>query len=207
MLESVSLLVVGACTIAGGIRQNATFPANRTCRVSQSFPECGMHDELISRMDITLPWLVVLGTITVLGMPTFLVSSKRKERGLRLLSSNLAQYMALLMGCMAVEHPSLAFALTLHACMQFLVHLEVDYSLVGGRLWWACRYLAAGGLLAWEVCAGPPLSVVSWPGVSSSVTCAYLGHLLGCIGPGLILDALRMLISLADYVNFRPDPY
>ena len=207
MLESVSLLVVGACTIAGGVRQNATFPSNRTCRVSMRFPECAMQDELISRADITLPWLVVLGTLTVLGMPTFLVPSKHKERGLRLLSSNLVQYMTLLLGCMLVENPSLAFALTMHACMQFLVHLRVDCSLVGGHLWWGCRYLAAAGLLAWEVCAGPPLSVVSWPGTTSSVTCSYLGHLLGCIGPGMILDALGMVISLADYVSFRHDPY
>jgi hypothetical protein len=207
MLESVSLFVVGACTIAGGIRQNLTFPSNRTCKVASRFPECAMQDELISRMDVTLPWIVVLATLTVLGMPTFLVSSKHKERGLRVLSSNLVQYLALLVGSMLVEHPSLAFALTIHSCMQFLVHLNVDCSLVGGSLWWGLRYLAAAGLLAWEVCAGPPLSVVPWPGTPSSVTCSYLGHLLGCIGPGMILDALRMLVSLADYVSFRPEPY
>jgi hypothetical protein len=140
-----------------------------------------------------------------LGMPTLLLSSKSKEKGMRTLAGNLFKYLCLLVCSAMSDHPGLSFAITIHACAILLVYMDVSEALVGGAAWWFLRYPAALALLFWEVAAGPPMSIVHWPGTDNNVTCAYLGHLIGCILPGAALDFMRLVISFARYVHVHED--
>lgn len=212
MVQSLSILVVVACTLAGGLRQNGTGhgaanATNGTCFTASNaiFPECHVLDESVTPTHILVPWGLVLGVMLFLGMPTLLLSSKSKEKGMRTLAGNLFKYLCLLLCTSMTDHLGLSFAVTIHACSLLLVHMDVSDSLVGGPGWWSLRYLAAAGLLGWEVTMGPPMSIVHWPDTANTVTCAYLGHLIGSIIPGVALDSLRLVITFARYVHVHED--
>lgn len=215
MVLSESILVVAACTLAGGFERQLVFhpnvsTGNRTgsCGVGTRFPECLVLDEHeIVPLHLVVPWVVTLGALVILGMPTVLLRSKSKEKGLRTLAGNLFQCLGLMIcSSLTTDHPSIAFALTLHSCTRLLLQMEITDSLVGGANWWRMRYLAVAMLLSLEVSVGPALSIVRWPNSPpNSLTCAYLAHLAGCILPDLVLDTIRTLIATARYVHIRED--
>jgi hypothetical protein len=173
--------------------------------VGTRFPECNVLDEMVRPEHIFVPWASVLCVIVFLGMPTLLLRSKNKEKGMRTLAGNLFKYLCLLLCSSMTDHLGLSFAITIHACTMLLVHMDVSDYLVGGSGWWSLRYFAAMGLLIWEISAGPPLSIVHWPGTEKTVTCSYLGHLIGCIIPGVALDALKLIITFARYVHVHDE--
>lgn len=164
MLLPERLLVVLACTLSGGMERLPANPGNSTCAKGTHWNECGALDDLFHEQDLAVPWSVALGTIVFLGMPTLLLRSKHKEQGLSLVAWNLVQCMALMLcASFATDHPSMQFALGMHSAALLLSHLETSRALVGPAWWWGLRHLALLGLLAWEVCLGPPISVVRWP--------------------------------------------
>jgi hypothetical protein len=211
MVLSESILVVVACTLAGGFdRQKIMSDVNITgsCGMGTRFPECLVLDEHeIVPLHLVVPWVVTLGALVILGMPTLLLRSKSKEKGLRTLAGNFFQCLGLLVcSSLTTDHPSIAFALTLHSCTRLLLQMEITDSLVGGANWWRMRYIAVVALLSLEVSVGPALSIVRWPNSPpNSLTCAYLAHLAGCILPDLVLDTIRTLIATARYVHIRED--
>lgn len=208
---SESLLVVIATTLSGGLKPQAstTVPSNESCpttTASASWGECVVLNSAITPQHLLVPWVICLGTIVVLSMPTVLLRSKTKEKGLRTFACNLLMWLGLL-SCLALftDHPSICFTLSLHSCVRLLAQMEVSNGMIGSPLWWSLRYLVILGLLGLEVAVGPAISVVRWPSTPSgtALPCAYLAHLAGCIFPDLVLVYLRWLIAAARYVHIH----
>ncbi len=202
MVMSESLLVVGACTLAGGVGPR-TAPSSDVCRSGTTILDCTALDRQVVPENISLVWGLTLGTIVVLGLPTILTRSQHKEHGMRCLAGVLFQGLWLLVACVVTDHPAINYALSLHACVRLLSRLEVQHSLVGGQRWWCLRFLTVLGILAYAAVQGPPVSIVGWPDQGDTRTCAYIAHLAGCIMPGLVLDVLGWLISAARYVDMQ----
>jgi len=203
MVMSESLLVVGACTLAGGVGPRPA-PPSEVCRSGTTIMDCTGLDRQVQPDNISLVWGVTLATIVVLGVPTILARSQHKEQGMRCLAGFLFQALWLLAACVMTDHPALNYALSLHACVRLLARLEVQRCLVGGGRWWGLRFATVLGILAYAALHGPPVSVVGWPEQGADTrTCAYIAHLAGCILPGLVLDVLGCLISAARYVDLQ----
>lgn len=198
MLLPESLLVVLACTLSGGVERPPLHDAgNATCGKGTGWSECGVLDEGILPLHLGIPWAVTLGTILVLGMPTLLLRSRHKERGLGLIAWNLFQCLGLMLcSKLATDHPSIGFTLNLHSCALLLGHMEMSSALVGPPWWWGLRYLSMLGLLCWEVALGPAISVVRWPATpeGTALPCAYLAHLAGAVVPDCVLFVLQALL-------------
>ena len=192
MILPESMLVVLACTLSGGFdRQTRPGGTNETCGVGTRWVECGVLDEGINPQHVALPWAVTLCAIVVLSMPTVLLRSSHKEKALSKVASNLLQCLGLMLcSSFVTDHPSICFALSLHSCVLLLGHMDVSAPQVGAVWWWGLRHLVALGLLAWEVVAGPPLSVVRWPGCvapASSITVAPMSR--SCTRPSCTVPA------------------
>ncbi len=163
-------------------------------------------DSGITAQHLLTPWIVCLATIVVLSMPTVLLRSKTKEKGLRTFAYNLLMYLGLLScSVLFADHRSICFTLGLHSCVRLLAQLEVSHGMLGSSLWWGLRYPVILGILGLEVVAGPAISVVRWPSTptGTALPCAYLAHLAGCIFPDLVLVYLRWLIAAAHYVHIH----
>jgi hypothetical protein len=201
MIQLGSSFVVLACTLAGGIeREVVAVPSNASCGIGTRWAECGALDEGIQTHHLAIPWLLTLGAIIVLSMPTLLLRSKLKEKGLSLIAWNLMQFLGLMIASTVfTDHPSICFALSLHSCVLLLEHLNVSKALLGGNWWWGLRHVVSSVLLVWEVCVGPAISVVTWPGMTQKqvLPCAYLAHLAGAIIPGCVLTVLRWILFCA----------
>lgn len=195
-------LVVLASTLAGGVTRVVHYTqdggaGNRTCGTGSTWAECSVLDEGISPLHVLIPWLFTLGVLVVLSMPTVLLRSKHKERGLGLIAWMFMQLLALMLSSTVfTDHPALTFTLSLHACVRLLTRLRVSEWLVGGAMWWSLRYLGVALLLCWEVFAGAPVSIVRWAAEPpEGLPCAYLAHLGGCIVPDLTLLLLHTLMQ------------
>jgi hypothetical protein len=170
--------------------------------------ECPALDTTIHPLHLLVPWLVTLGIVVVLSMPTVLLRSKDKEKGLRIMAGNLFQLLGLLLGSILVwEHPSVCYAFTIHSCVRFLGLMEVSSGLVGGSFWWGMRYAGILLILAFQLQVGPAISVVQWQAhtPSSTLACAYLCHLLGCVAPALALSFMRFVVTSARYIHIHED--
>lgn len=230
MVLPESLLVVIVSTLSGGLEREGLLVVNGTNRSSNSnqslhanyqhligngscgigtrWPECHVLDEHIKPFHLAVPWCITLGAIVILSMPTVLLRSRQKEKGLRLVAGNILQFMGLLTcASFITDHPSICFALTLHSCVRLLVQLELSDALVGGAGWWTLRYAVVWILLCLQLCLGPSISVVRWPSTpaGSALSCAYLAHLVGCILPDITLVSLRWLIAVLNCVKMRDD--
>lgn len=224
MVLPESLLVVLVSTLSGGLEREATvngsggsqsFHAsyqhligNGSCGIGTRWPECHVLDEFVKPIHLVVPWCLTLGCIVILSMPTVLLRSRQKEKGLRLVAGNLLQFLGLLTCTSFVtDHPSICFTLTLHSCVRLLVQLQISDVLVGGRSWWTLRYAAVWVLLCLQLCLGPSISVIRWPATpaGSALPCAYLAHLVGCILPDMALMSLRWLITVFGYVGLCDD--
>lgn len=209
MLFPEGVLVVFACTLAGGIERGAPAHAEEgsSCKKGTAWAECGVLDEGIMPLQIAVPWLVVLGTLLFLSMPTLLLRSRQKEKALGVVAWNFMQCLGL-MTCSAfvTDHPSICFALTMHSCVLLLGHLEISRHFVGPAWWWGLRYLAMLGLLVWEVALGPVISVVRWPSTPAgpALACGYLAHLGGALIPDCVLCMMRALLWMGRCV-LAPD--
>jgi hypothetical protein len=169
--------------------------------------ECAVLDEIIHPLHLFIPWVFTLCTLVVLSMPTVLLRSRNKEKGLRLFAGHLFQFLGLLVCCTCLsEHPSICYTFTVHACVRFLGRMEVSSSLVGGCAWWAMRYAAIVVVILSQLLLGPPISVVHWPSIrSAGLPCAYLSHLVGCLAPDMALSCMRCLIASARYIHIRDE--
>lgn len=221
MVLPESLLVVVVSTLSGGLERgpfingSKSFDTsydhllgNASCGVGSRWPECHVLDEFIRPSHLHFPWVFTLASIVILSMPTVLVRSRQKERGLRIVAGNLLQFLGLLTcASLVTNHPSICFTLSLHSCVRLLVQLQMSDALVGGGGWWTLRYAAVWTLLCLQLCFGPSISVIRWPTtpVGSSLPCAYLAHLVGCIVPDMALSSLRCLISILSYVRVRDE--
>ena len=214
MVFPESALVVLASTLAGGIPR-VHFPSTdhasepRTCGKGTRWAECHVLDEHIHSAHLMLPWTVTLCTVIVLSMPTVLLRSRAKEKGLRMFAGNLFYCLGLLLCSFFMsDHPTICFALSMHSCLRLLIRMETSSSaMLGGTLWWSLRYVSALGILLLQVFVAPSLSVIRWPSTpkGSSIECAYLAHLAGCIVPDLAIECMRLLISMARYVQIRDE--
>ena len=184
-----SLLVVSAATLAGGFNRTLSSPA---CTEGTRWRECLVLDETIHPIHILLPWALVLATIVLLGMPSVLLQYKGKEQDMRVFAGNLFKFFGLLScSTLVAEHSSVCYTLTLHACVRLLASME-------GWLQRAAMLL----LLGLQVCKGPAISVVHWPGAEQgALSCAYLAHLVGCVVPDLVLCVMRALVTSARYIH------
>lgn len=190
--------MVFACTLAGGLGPGKP---NGTCRAGRTFPECTGPDADVAPLDLLWPWSVTLAALVILGAPTLLVPSSKRAQGIGTVTFACLQCLLLMLACAAVGHPSVAFGLSLHACVQFLVRFRAGPVLVGGSSWWSLRYAAVLAVLGGAVVRGPPVSVVHWPDTADTTACARLTHLIGCLVPGLLLDALGVLASVARHMH------
>jgi hypothetical protein len=200
------VLVMLATTLAGGIeRSPRPLPANATCGRGTFWADCAFLDEEIAPTDVLLPWAVTLGTLLFLSMPSVLLRSRHKIEALSILAWTYVQYLCLLvLSTMSTDHPCISFTLSLHSCVRLLARMEVTNRLVGGSWWWALRFLAMAGLLAWAVLAGAPISVVRWA-EQDDPACAYRMHLTGCIAPDLVLYLLYLLGEAGSCFRVRDD--
>lgn len=215
MLYPEHVLMVVASTLSGGMDKVLRFHAhkdqntNATCGKGSTWVECEALDAFVSPQDVLLPWIITLGWLVVLGMPTVVLRSRHKDQGLALLAWAFLQYLSLVVCCLfATDHPVITYAMTMHACIRLLTRLSVSEKLVGGSWWWGLRFLGVGQLLLWEVIAGFPVSIVRWgrsPSWDQGLSCAYLAHLAGCLIPDLVLFALQLMESMARSFGIRGD--
>jgi hypothetical protein len=210
MIFPESLLVVLACTLSGGIeRHPSAHPlGNESCGQGSRWEECSVLDNSIRPAHLAVPWCATLGCIVFLSMPTVLLRSRCKERGLSVIAWNLFQCLTLMLcSCFVTDHPSIQFVLTLHSCVLLLGHMDVSGPLVGASWWWALRHAVTLGILVWVIALGPPVSVVRWPGTPAgpALPCAYLAHLAGSIIPDCVLLVLQGVLLLARSVCLRDD--
>jgi hypothetical protein len=212
MIFPESLLVVLACTLSGGLERHASTQQQagreESCGQGTRWEECGVLDGSIQTAHLAFPWLVTLGCIVFLSMPTVLLRSRSKERGLSTVAWNLFQCLALMLcSCFVTDHPSIQFTVTLHSCILLLGHMNVSDSLVGGGWWWALRHVVALGILVWEIALGPAVSVVRWPSTPAgpALPCAYLAHLAGSVIPDCVLLVLQGVLQLARSTCLRDD--
>jgi hypothetical protein len=198
-------LVVLASTLAGGIERNhSTLIDNQTCGAGTEWHECKDLDKTILPSDIALPWVFTVGTLLCLSMPTLLLRSRNKEKGLSFVAWTFVQTAGLLVSSLFLsDHPSIKFTLTMHSCARLLARLEVSSSLVGGAWWWGLRFMALAQLFAWQNYFGPAVSVIQWDRALQVQTmpCTYLAHLGGCLFPDLILFALHVVAAAGNCVR------
>jgi hypothetical protein len=204
------LFVVLACTLAGGVERKPSLqlPRNSTCLSDGHWSECHVLDEGVSPDHVWTVWAVGLGSLVILGMPTLLLRSTDKERGLSMVASGLFQCLGLMVCSLVVaDHPVVRFTLSLHSVVRLLEHVDMGPPMVGGWFWWELRHLVVLCLLLWEVSVGPAVSIVRWPNTPDgpALQCAYLAHLVGAIGPDCVLIALRWVQRLGRCVNLRDD--
>ncbi|NBV33925.1 MAG: hypothetical protein EBR81_09115 [Proteobacteria bacterium] len=142
-------------------------------------------------------WTLTLLSLVFLGLPTLIVPSRDREKGLRLQMPPLFILLCCLLFCLHQLSLGLTYIVSLHACMFALLYPQYDPSFVGGRSWWSLRYLAANGLILFAIYEGPPVPLVRWPGVDDqAVGCAALAHLVGCILP----EAFRCFLGSNEFV-------
>jgi hypothetical protein len=222
-----NVLVILACTLAGSIQRDAWIPArfinvsssnqtsrtppkgSRTCAggVGQ-WRDCVELDATIHAVHLCTPWCCALSTVVALGLPTVLLRSKTKEKGLCLFTGILIQYLGLHGSALLMSgHPTMCFVFSLHACVRFLLSIEATHVLVGGGGWWSLRYVSVLAMLLTQLVFGPAVAVVQWPGatVETGVSCAYLCHLVGCIAPDMVLSGIRCLAAFGRFVHIRDD--
>lgn len=239
-----SALVILVCTLSGGFDRadvmasifpsanifpplpsscNKNFTGNNgkssgapTCQGSSvRWRECPPLDSTVHPLHLLSPWLLSFCTLVFLSMPTVLLRSRAKEKGLGLFAGHLFQFLGLLVCCAFLsDHAGVCYTFSIHASIRFLARIEFSSALVGGRCWWGMRYVAVLLILLCQFLFGPPVSVVHWqpatPQFSSELTpptlcCAYLCHLVGCIAPDLCLSFVQGLISSAQYIHIRGD--
>lgn len=216
-------MVVLVSTLSGGLERETILNAsdqhafrvpyehligNGSCGIGTRWPECHVLDEFIKPHHLVVPWCLTLACIVILSMPTLLLRSRHKEKGLRIVAGNLLQFLGLLTCTSFItDHPSICFTLTLHSCVRLLIQLQVSDALVGGESWWTLRYAAVWILLCLQLCLGPSISVIRWPTTptGSALPCAYLAHLVGCILPDMALTSMRWVIAVLGYVRIRDD--
>ena len=195
-------------------RRTADHPQT-SCGLSRArWGECPGMDQAVHPLHLFIPWMITLGTIVVLSMPTVLLRTKAKEKGLRLFAGNLFQFLGLLASSTAVsEHPTICYTFTIHACIRYLSIMDTSSFLVGGGWWWSLRYLSILLILGFQFSEGPAVSVVLWaPPLAQhaqqeehELQCAYLSHLIGSVGPTLVLFCVRCVISSARYIHIHED--
>lgn len=229
LLRVDNVLVILACTLGGGVdrgpweivrRLNGTsHPYNRSSRFNLKgnstctagggqWRDCAELDATIHPVHMFAPWCCAFATVVVLGMPTILLRSRAKEKGLCLFTGILVQYLGLLgCGVLMAGHPAVCFVFSLHASVRFLSSIEATHVLVGGGGWWSLRYVSVVSILVGQLVFGPPVAVVHWQGVAveSGVSCAYLSHLVGCVGPDMALSGVRCFVAFARYIHLRDD--
>lgn len=215
-----TILVILACTLAGGMDRapwaflgsaNVTLPppqGNHSCPAdSPHWRDCAELDAMIQPVHLFTPWVCAFATVVFLGMPTVLLRSRVKEKGLRHFTGILVQFLSLLgCGALMTARPAVCFVFALHASVRFLSSIDASHVLVGGGGWWSLRYLSVMLILAGQLVLGPPVAVVHWPGGpggGEGVACAYLCHLVGCVVPDVALSGVRCLIAFARYVHIR----
>lgn len=207
MVSYDSALVVLASSLAGVFDRmpipsfphvNTTTNATNTCSNALCHCECNLLDAAIHPLHIFVPWAITMATILGLSMPTMLLCSKSKEKGLRVFAGNLLSLFALILAAScASPHPSVCYTFTIHSCVRLLLQMQVSRALLGGAWWWSLRYLSVFLILALQLCAGPSISVVYWPPphAGDTLPCAYLSHLIGCIAPGVILCCISNCLA------------
>jgi hypothetical protein len=219
VMHADTLVTMLVCTLSGGLGRQGNVSSraiNSSSILADSCASpthgkqpstCQDLDALILPVHLLIPWITTLCTLVFLSMPTLLLLSKGKEVGLQRFAATLLRFLALLGSVSLASTTPLAvrFVFSVYACVRVLVSAKGG---VGAEWWWGLRYTALAGLFAWQVFHGPPISLMSWPGSGlgqGSLHCAYLAHLVGCVGPGIVLAAVQCVISLARFVDIRGD--
>jgi len=208
--------VILACSMAGGHFNTTRLTTTCTQNVSQTSilwggiqaSECADLDSIIRAEDIIWPWGLTIGTILFLGMPTILLKSRWKEKGISMLMGNLLRCLSCLACVICLFHqPVVAYTLSLHSCSHLLAGLKLHKTaMMGGSVWWGMRFLAVPCILVIAGVSGPPVSIVQWPKMPSScVHCAFLAHLIGCIVPGLAMTFTDFFMACVRYMQDVPD--
>lgn len=205
MVFSESALVIGACTLAGGLgSRNRTAPLDGSCRVGTQILDCTGLDTEVDPAHTLVLWCATLACTMLLGMPTILCRSAQKEEGMRCLAGILIQALCLMLVSMASEHPSLNYTLSAHGTVLLLSRIDAGRNLIGGGKWWSLRYGMIVLLLAYVASQGPAVAVVRWPGAGDTLSCAYISHLAGCIWPSLVLDVSALVMRACRWLEPPP---
>jgi hypothetical protein len=187
---SSSAAVIVACTLAGGVEDQNSTTRPETCRVGSHIGDCASMDRQIHPAHIIILWCIALGGLLLLGLPTVL---SRKPHGMQHVAVLFVRTLCIMAVCVMSEHASLNYAMSAHATIVILVHMEMGPQLWGGARWWGLRYALAGGLLAYMALHGPAVSLVRWPHAEDTRTCAFIVHLCGTTVPGLVIDAMHWI--------------
>ena len=186
------IAIAVATSLPGGrLKQNYT----STCTPT-SFPVCTSITNVLPYHVLAI-WTLTLLSLVFLGLPTLVVPSRDREKGLRLQMPPLVISLSCLLFCSYQFPLGITYIVSLHTCMFVLLYPSYDPSFVGGYTWWSLRYLAANALLLFAIYEGPPVPLVRWPGVDeSAIGCAAFAHLVGVILP----DAFRCLFDSNEFL-------
>lgn len=205
----------GNLTTTTTANQSSSFSTPRFCAGRTFWNECHILDASIHPVHLLSPWVITFGTIVFLSMPTVLLRSRYKEKGLRLFAGNLAQFISLFaFSTLVSDNPSICYTFALHACVHYLCVVNVSPALWGGGLWWGIRYVVLTLILFGQLVLGPPVSVVRWNTRSTALDdtaevsqgllqCAYLSHLIGCIAPDMVLFLAKSFLVCGCYFHMR----
>lgn len=185
----------------------------RFCTGKTLWHECHLLDTSIHPVHLLAPWVVAFGTTVFLSMPTVLLRSRYKDRGMRLFVGNLVQFLSLFAcSTLVSDNPSICYTFSLHACVQYLCFMDMSPVLWGGVVWWGFRYVALLSLLLGQLMLGPPISVIHWSPrlrldtgeeAANFLPCAYLSHLIGCVAPDVILSVTKAVVVIMCFFHER----
>lgn len=158
--------------------------------------DCAPMDALVPRNAAFYPLCAAVLAIVLLGVPTVLVPYRQQGRGIASLLAFLLRVGLQTLVCDSLKAtPTLQYAVAVHGAVHLLVAFPCGPHLVGGRVWWALRHLAALLVCLLAAYRGPPLTIVG-----SGVSCAYKAHMLGMFVPTIIQVALDVVaIPVGDW--------
>ena len=192
------------------VHHNSTTTANSssdpTCPLGNSFPQCSIIDSTIQPWHIQAPWIVLLASLAILSMPTILLRSKSKHKAMQTLAWMFLECLMLLFLSTTMDHLSISYTLSSHACVYLLLNMHIHPALLGGPIWWSLRYLAVTVFLLFQYTLGPAVSIVRWPGGPDDTPCAYLAHLIGNIVPPIVIWIISSISQIAYFVTLIDDP-
>lgn len=162
---------------------------------------CARQDYNVYPKHVLAPLAVPCLVQVFASMPTLLLASTRRSRRLCAAAAGMAALWLAVMVCAAVYawlSPSLAYALSLHVSVLFLLRLKAGFNLMGSLTVEAAK-ISGLSVLTWgSLYAGPPLPVLGAPGLSGC--CGAVAHLAGWTAAETVGALLLSAVSLfAEY--------
>lgn len=190
--------LIASTSLAASRYIRAKAAPTEACPLSLMEP-CKYVDANVLPQHALFPLGVVYAYLSVAYFPSLLLSSPERTQQLK---TGLGRMLLLLVGVLSVwrwfpSHGALVYALQMHGALYYVSEGTEPYLLIGRYFDAVLRLTAASTILMYAWNFGPPLSVMSTPGVEGQC-CASLAHLIAItlteLGLPLVLRGLDKMM-------------